>query len=103
MNPTFSGQASLHLFPSQASPTTSLLTPHSKWFTSPKNTQMHSPRLLKALLGALALSPLTLAEPNPAKVQDLQPRQTITPGGAACGEHGPENRRCWKNNWTIDK
>ena len=64
---------------------------------------MHSPRLLRAVLGGLALAPGALTEPIPAKVRHLEPRQTIIPGGPACGEHGPENRRCWKNNWTIDK
>ena len=61
---------------------------------------MH-PTLSSAVL-ALAL-PGALAEPIPAKVRDIEPRQTIIPGGPACGEHGPDNRRCWMDNWTIDK
>lgn len=64
---------------------------------------MHSPRLLKAVLSGLALGSCSLAEPLPAKVRPLQPRQTIIPGGQPCGEHGPDNRGCWMNNWTIDK
>lgn len=64
---------------------------------------MYSPLLLKAIMGGLALGSGALAEPIPAKVQALQPRQTIIPGGRPCGEHGPENRGCWMNNWTIDK
>jgi len=60
----------------------------------------------KAALSALALSSVALGEPIPAKEGvKVAERQTtvITPGGKACGEHGPENRRCWMNNWTIDK
>ncbi|CAI4212266.1 unnamed protein product [Parascedosporium putredinis] len=60
----------------------------------------------KAALSALALSSVALGEPIPAKEGvKVAERQTtvITPGGRACGEHGPENRRCWMNNWTIDK
>lgn len=64
---------------------------------------MHSLHLLGTALGGVALTSGALAEPIPAKARPLEPRQTIIPGGAACGEHGPDNRRCWKNNWTIDK
>lgn len=74
---------------------------------------MRSARFLRAILSGLALATNAIAEPIP--VDKLEPRQfiidpgdgggssTITPGGPACGEHGPNNRRCWKNNWTIDK
>src|SRR5699024_7481190 len=65
---------------------------------------MYSPRLLKAALGGLAFVSGALAEPVPTKAQPVHPRQqTITPGGKPCGEHGPDNRGCWMNNWTIDK
>ncbi|PKS05757.1 hypothetical protein jhhlp_007586 [Lomentospora prolificans] len=65
---------------------------------------MHTWSLFKATLG-LALGSSVFAEPIPNRVQNLEPRQTsvLTPGGSPCGEHGPTNRRCWMNNWTIDK
>ncbi|GAB1319918.1 hypothetical protein MFIFM68171_10128 [Madurella fahalii] len=38
---------------------------------------------------------------KPDPVVGLLPRQTIIPGGRPCGQHGPTNRGCWKNNWNI--
>ncbi|SPO06606.1 related to Laccase-2 [Cephalotrichum gorgonifer] len=65
---------------------------------------MHSPSLLRSALSGLALGSAVLGEPIPHKVvPQLKPRQTIIPGGKPCGEHGPTNRGCWMNNWTIDK
>ncbi|EAQ91617.1 hypothetical protein CHGG_03552 [Chaetomium globosum CBS 148.51] len=46
---------------------------------------------------AILCSPI---QPNPAI--DLQPRQTIIPGGQPCGQNNATNRRCWKNNWNIN-
>lgn len=46
--------------------------------------------------------PIPLLKPEPiAPAGAILARQTITPGGAPCGEHGPTNRRCWKNNWNV--
>ncbi|TLS29342.1 hypothetical protein PpBr36_01552 [Pyricularia pennisetigena] len=52
--------------------------------------------------GAAQADPIPILKPDPiVPAGALQARQTITPGGAPCGEHGPTNRRCWKNNWNV--
>ncbi|KAK4148883.1 Cupredoxin [Chaetomidium leptoderma] len=58
---------------------------------------------IAACCAVLVLFQTTLASPvQPNPVIDLTPRQTITPGGKPCGQNNATNRRCWKNNWSID-
>jgi hypothetical protein len=57
--------------------------------------------LFQTLLGGVVLATGALAVPAPDKAGVLQPRQTIIPGGSPCGQNGPTNRGCWKNNWRV--
>jgi len=57
--------------------------------------------MFQTLTGALVLAAGAFASPAPNKAEVLQPRQTITPGGKPCGQNGPDNRGCWKNNWRV--
>lgn len=54
--------------------------------------------VLTTILSVALAKPLGPASP----VEVLAPRQTITPGGRPCGQHNATNRRCWRNNWSVD-
>ncbi|KAK3681564.1 multicopper oxidase-domain-containing protein, partial [Podospora appendiculata] len=56
--------------------------------------------VLTLLTPCLALA-TPFQKPNPV-VNNVLPRQTVTPGGSPCGQNNATNRACWKNAYSIN-